>query len=187
MTGPLVIVTGPPGAGKTTVGRLLAAHVPRSVCIESDWFWTTIVNGHLPPWEGAADGQNRAVIRATIAAATRMAGGGYFTVVEGIFGPWYLDLVRDETERAVVTADYLVLRPSLETCLARATGRLGHERTAGHPALTAEGPIRLLWHAFEHLGQYERCVLDNTDLDSGETTGLLMEWLADGGRDLGIS
>jgi dephospho-CoA kinase len=73
----LLILTGPPGAGKTTVGVLIAAESPLSACIQSDWFWTTIVNGHIPPWESEADAQNRAVIRAAAAAGARMANAGW--------------------------------------------------------------------------------------------------------------
>ena len=42
----LLILTGPPGAGKTTVGAIIASESPLSACIHSDWFWTTIVNGN---------------------------------------------------------------------------------------------------------------------------------------------
>ena len=71
--GMLLILTGPPGAGKTTVGAIIASESPLSACIHSDWFWTTIVNGHIPPWERAADTQTRAVIRAAAASGVRMA------------------------------------------------------------------------------------------------------------------
>jgi adenylate kinase family enzyme len=49
MDGTVLILTGPPGAGKTTVGAIIASESPFSVCIQSDWFWTTIVNGRIPP------------------------------------------------------------------------------------------------------------------------------------------
>ena len=92
--GMLLILTGPPGAGKTTVGAIIASEPPLSACIHSDWFWTTIVNGHIPPWERAADAQNQAVIRAATAAAVRMANAGFTVVLDGILGPWHFEPLR---------------------------------------------------------------------------------------------
>jgi hypothetical protein len=94
--GKLVVITGPPGAGKTTVGAIIASESPLSACIHSDWFCTTIVNGHIAPWERAADAQNRAVIRAAAAAGVRMANAGFTTLLDGIFGPWHFEPLRKE-------------------------------------------------------------------------------------------
>lgn len=100
-----------------------------------------------------------------------MAAGGYPTILEGIVGPWMLDLVSAEAETRDVELHYVVLRPSLETCLARATARTGDERVQGHPALTDEAPIRTMWRAFAHLDGYEQHVIDTTELDLEETAG----------------
>ena len=80
---PVLILTGPPGAGKSTVAGLVAERFSEAVHLESDWFWTTIVSGHVAPWLAEADAQNRAVLRAT-AAAGRLAAGGYTVVMEGL-------------------------------------------------------------------------------------------------------
>src|SRR5665213_2976691 len=121
--GMLLILTGPPGAGKTTVGAIIASESPHSACIQSDWFWTTIVNGHIPPWEPVADRQNRVMISSALAAARQMVAGGYSTVLEGVIGPWRFDLVRDELDACTAPVVYAVLRPDLEVCLTRAVRR----------------------------------------------------------------
>lgn len=175
----LVILTGPPGAGKSTAGRSIADRFARSACLESDWFWTAIVHGFVRQWKPEADPQNQAVIRAFVAAATRLVGGGYTTVVEGIVGPWHLAVVRDELRQAGARAHYVVLRPDLDTCLSRATDRAGVERIPGHPPLTEEGPIRLMWERFADLGEYEPHVVDTTHLSVRSTTDAVVEGIED--------
>jgi predicted kinase len=176
----LVILTGPPGAGKSTVARSVADRLGRSACIESDWFWTTVVHDLIPQWTPEADTQNRTVIRSFVAAATRMVGGGYTTVLDGIVGPWHLDGVRDELRAAGVSAHYIVLRPDLDTCLHRATDRAGEERVPGHPPLTEHGPIRLMWERFTDLGGFEAHVIDTTHLSVGTTAHVVVERLDSG-------
>jgi len=168
----LLLLTGPPGAGKTTIGATLAAGAPRSACIHSDWFWTTIVNGAVPPWEPAADGQNGAMIRAAAATGVRLASAGFATVLDGIFGPWQFDALRDELAPCGVPVHYAVLRPDGDTCLARARGRV-LESPAHRDALTHEGPIRQLWTQFADLGPYERFVIDSSEIDVAQTAALV--------------
>ena len=163
-----LLLSGPPGAGKTTVGRKVASKVPHSVCIQSDWLWTTIVNGHIPPWDPIAGQQNRVMIGSALAAACRMVAGGYSTVLEGIIGPWHFDLVRDELDTCPVPVTYAVLRPELEICLTRAIGRVA-ERDEHRNALTDEEPIRGLWHQFADLGEYESCAVDTSVLTPTQT------------------
>ena len=160
-----MVITGAPGAGKTTVSRLVARMFDPVAClIESDWWWTTIVRGHVAPWLPEAHAQNRAVVRSFAAAAAVMAHEGFATVLEGIVGPWMLDLVLAEAQAANVPLHYVVLRPTLDVAMERAQSRQGEERVAGHPALTDSGPVRQLWEQFSDLGAYERHALDNTSL-----------------------
>jgi hypothetical protein len=181
----LLLLSGPPGAGKTTVGRIVASKCSRSACIQSDWFWSTIVNGHVPPWEAIADRQNQVMIRSALASAVRMADGGYSTVLEGIIGPWYFNLVRDELAMCSVGVSYVVLRPDVDACLARATGRVA-DGPEHRDALTDEGPIRHMWNEFAHLGDYEHCVVDSSVFEPAATADRVCERLRDGRNALFI-
>jgi len=177
---PFLILTGPPGSGKTTVGRLVAAAYDPSVAIMSDFFWAAIVNGAIPPWETESAQQNRAMIRASLVSATRLFSAGYATVLEGIIGPWFFDLVREELSDSDATISYVVLRPSIEDCLFRATERLSDPQHAG--ALSEEAPIRHLYAQFENLGDLERNVIDTSSLSVEETARLITDDLNGAGN-----
>lgn len=93
-----------------------------------------------------------------------MAKSGFPTIVEGIVGPWMVDLMLAEASAAAVQLHYVVLRPTRDVALDRALSREGEERVPGHPALTDPEPIRQLWHEFSDLGSFEAHVVDNTGL-----------------------
>ena len=182
----VVVVAGPPGAGKSTVAKLLAERIPApAVCIESDWFWSTIVRGFIPPWEQRADHQNRIVLRSAASAAAVLATGGYDVVIEGVIGPWNLHEVTGPLAAVGVRVDYLVLRPNLAACLARAAGRAGETaRVPGHPPLTDSGPVRDLWTQFADLDPFEDHALDTTSFGPVETVVRAAEALQSGALQL---
>jgi gluconate kinase len=123
-SGSLVVVTGPPGAGKSTVARAVAARFERSVCIDGDAFFAFLANGAIEPWLPEADEQNDTVIQVAAAAAGRYAMGEYVAVYDGIVGPWYLDAFTRAPGLGAL--HYVMLMPSVETCWARVQGRSEH-------------------------------------------------------------
>ena len=134
--------------------------------------------GSFAPWLPEAEAQNRTVLRTCAAAAARLAAGGYTVVMNGIFGPWYLDLVMDELRNPAGDVHYTVLRPGLDATLERATSRAS--LVPGTAPLTEEGPIRQLWESFQDLGRYEGHVIDNGDLDPEETASLVWSRFVEG-------
>jgi len=74
--GEVLVITGPPGAGKSTVARALAARLDRAVLVRGDDVLGCVVSGFIEPWLPAADDQNRASLAATAATAREYATGG---------------------------------------------------------------------------------------------------------------
>ncbi|MCF2530917.1 AAA family ATPase [Yinghuangia soli] len=160
--GQVVILTGPPGAGKSAVARLLADAYESSVHLHADDFWHYIKRGALPPYLPEAHRQNQVVIRVIAEAAFGYARGGYRVVVDGIVGPWFLDAFRETAAATDVPMHYVVLRPDQATTVHRATSR-------GPGALTAPEPVRSLHRQFSGLEELEAHVADSTDWTPEET------------------
>jgi adenylate kinase family enzyme len=159
LEGEVLVVTGPPGAGKSTVSAALVRRLDKGVVVEGDPFFDWVRQGFVPPWEPASHAQNVTVIRAIGAAAAQYAAGGYGVLVEGIVGPWML-----EAFGATVAAPlhYVVLRPSAEVAMARALARTA-------PALVDPTPVEKMYRELADLGPLEHHVVDSTDLDLDET------------------
>jgi type II secretory pathway predicted ATPase ExeA len=77
MVAPIAVITGPSGAGKTTVGRLIAASFELSVHIRMDDCTPFVVNGWVEPWLPEAAHQNHVLGSAVGAGAMQFAAGGY--------------------------------------------------------------------------------------------------------------
>ena len=77
----IVVISGSPGTGKTTISRILAENSTheKAVYIEVDDFWQYIRKGYIHPWEGGggAGNQNETVIESAAASAKRFSEGGY--------------------------------------------------------------------------------------------------------------
>lgn len=122
--GSLLVVTGPPGSGKSTVSKALAEQTGPSALIEGDQFFAFLARDAIEPWLPESHEQNRVVVSAAAAATGRFAEGGFFTVYDGVVGPWFLHVFGSATGLAGL--DYVILMPSADTCVERMLTRTGH-------------------------------------------------------------
>lgn len=167
----LIVVTGPPGAGKSTVAAVLAARFERSVLVGGDAFFDFLAAGAVEPWLPEAAAQNEVAIRAAAAATGAFVAGGYRTVFDGIVGPWFLPTFAAAV--GVDTLDYVLLLPSLERCLERVAGRPDHE--FDDPSAT-----RKMHHEFAAATVDPRHVLVDPPEGVDEVADLILAMVADG-------
>jgi hypothetical protein len=163
MTGTILVLTGPPGAGKSTVARFLADTSTRpTVHLHTDDFYAAIRKGYIEPWKREAQQQNIVVVGVILDSALGFARGGYDVVIDGILGPWFLDPFREAAARGVAI-DYVVLRPSEAETVHRGTSRTFAK------ALRDEAVIAQMWKAFADLGPLEPHAIDSTTANAEET------------------
>jgi predicted ABC-type ATPase len=168
---PLLLVTGPPGAGKSTVTRLVAERFEPSVLIDGDMFFEFLGPGAIAPWLPQARAQNEVVTRAAAHASGLFASEGYATVYDGVVGPWFLPTFATAT--GLDALDYVILMPSVTTCVERVMTRVGH-------GFIDEDATRKMYREFADAEIADRHVLHNPPDDVGATADLIVNLAAAG-------
>ena len=161
--GCVLIVSGPVGAGKTTVCReLIATAAGPTAYIEGDRFWTFIAK---PSTRQSAPESFRMIMRAMLAAARHYQRDGYVVIVDFSIPPWYLDAVGALLKGCDYS--YVVLRPTEATCASRAAAR-------SEGTIAEYEPYRELYRAFEI---FERNTLSADDSDPADVAASIWEGL----------
>jgi predicted kinase len=153
--GSVLLLTGPPGAGKSTVAEIVAERFERSVHVEADRFYGFVVGGYVDPWERGAHDQNVIAVEIACDTAARYAEAGYVTILDGIFIPgWFFEPAIDRLHDRSLDVAAAILRPSVAITIARARPRVPPKRLP-------DEVLERLWQGFDDLGPLERHVIDN--------------------------
>jgi chloramphenicol 3-O-phosphotransferase len=138
---PIVLVTGIPASGKSTVAELLAHRFARGVHVKGDAFRRMVVAGREEMTaEPSDDAWRQLRLRYRLGAATAEAyhEAGFAVVLQDVVvGPVLADVVASITRRPLVV---VVLCPSVDAVAARESGRgksAYREEMAGIAAMDA--------------------------------------------------
>jgi cytidylate kinase len=173
----LVVVTGPPGAGKSSVaGQLATARTP-SALVPADTFFAMIKKGYVPPWLPQAHRQNEVIIEAAAAAASRLSEIS-FVIFEGIVGPWFLPTFISAAQP--VDVHYVVLLPPLRTCIQRVRSRSDH-------GFSDEAVTNDLYRQFVDAGIDDRHLIIEPEAPPAQLAELIMGKLNDGSLQIASS
>lgn len=165
----IVIISGPPGAGKSSVAEALCERYDRTVHLETDDAYAWIRMGFIQPWKSGAARQNMMVSRAAARAATAFAQEQYGVFIDGVIGTMHLPAYIEELKAAAVPVHYAVLLPPLDVIIRRAAEREKRIRgvddsmfTRAH-AMFADAPDLPGWR------------IDNSSMTAQQTADAVME------------
>ena len=170
----MLLVNGPPGAGKTSLTLAVAERYDRMLRIEVDTLRQWVCAGYRHPWAGDAqwDEQRLLATRNASAVTRETIAARYAVVIDDVAFADDLDAYRDALDGIDALVQVVTLLPDVDTTLARDAGRNDADRVREvHARFAAEAEASALPGA----------VLDTSgDASAYETAERLMDVLATG-------
>ncbi len=163
--GSLVVISGPIGAGKTTVAKaLVKASPPPLAYIEGDDFWRYLAK----PRPGGPRRNLQAIMRAMFRAAAAIAADDYEAILDFSMPPAFVRAAAARIPDKPV--HYVELRPALEVCASRAANR-------SEGVIPDYAPYADFYDAFD---AEDRFVIRNDTRDPADVAVEIRAGLADG-------
>lgn len=170
----IVIISGPPGAGKSSVAEALCQRYDRTAHIDVDVVRAMVRMGAAKPWGPGAEAQRqrRLEARNVCGLARNFVDALFGVFIDGVIGPYGLAAYRQELRGAPVPVHFVILLPSLDETVRRDRARPGsHVPSQRLQAIHAD---------FAKAGRFAGEVIDNTSLTVEETADLVMDHAAQG-------
>jgi chloramphenicol 3-O-phosphotransferase len=164
----IVIVSGPPGSGKSSVCESLCGRYDRTVHLETDQFYAAIRMGFEKPWKPGTTRQNLMVTRSAARAASAYAAELYAVFIDGVVVRE--DILRvyiDELAPLGMPVHFVTLLPDVETTVRRGLTR---EATLRVP----EDVLRRMHAQFVESGVRAGCTIDNSAMTADEAADGVM-------------
>ncbi len=129
----LVIISGPPNAGKSSTAEALCQRYDRMLHIDVAVLRDFLRMGRLRPWDESPEGrrQRALLIASACDMARRFLDAGYGVVIDDIVTPDELSAYREGLAGCAATAHFAVLLPPLDLLLERERARPTEWRRAG--------------------------------------------------------
>jgi tRNA uridine 5-carbamoylmethylation protein Kti12 len=129
----LVILSGPPNAGKSATAEALCQRYDRMLHIDVAVLRDFLRMGRLRPWDESAEGrqQRRLLIGSACDMARRFLDAGYGVVIDDVITEEDEPAYREELATCAMPVHYVVLLPALSVLLEREQSRPTEWHRAG--------------------------------------------------------
>ena len=175
----IILLSGPPGAGKTTVAEALCERFDRMLLVEVDGLRQMVRAGYRHPWAGDSQAREQLRLGARNAAAIARESirARYSVVITDVVTAEAAGWYREAFSGSGVTAQLVTLLPTLRETLRRDAGR---PETLPSRARSLHGQLAAEWEA----GQLPGALLDSSPDADGRVTADRVQDLISRGRAL---
>jgi predicted kinase len=171
MVGPIYVVSGVPGAGKSTVSWALCSRYARALLVSGDDLRDMVVSGFasaLEPWTDEHSRQFSLSWRTAASIAAKYADAGFAVVID--------DVVREDDLRRDFVPELgkrplrrVLLKPSLDVAITRNRGRT-------NKTFDLERLVPIITRLYESLAEHTEgwVVVDTTALTTEQTADVIL-------------